>query len=155
MSTFRFVVNLRRTLAYDALIVLFPAKYDEIKACKNALKFARALLGIIKEVINPMFKIYELPEISVRIGLTYGYTLVVLYGNNSEKAHVDIIGSSISLASKILSIAKPNHVLVGESVHNILRLSAPINGGKFIEINLDRTKWKYISHFDPESMYRL
>jgi class 3 adenylate cyclase len=89
----------------DAVIVLFPAEYDEGKACKNALKCSKAILEIIKEVINPVFTAHELPEITVRIGLTYGYALVALYGNNLEKAHIDIIGSSISLASKIVSIA--------------------------------------------------
>ena len=104
----------------DAVIVVFPAESDSTKACKNALKCSKAILEIIKEVINPVFKAHELPEITVRIGLTYGYALVVLYGNNLEKAHIDIIGSSISLASKIVSIAKPNQVLVGESIYNIL-----------------------------------
>ena len=143
----------------DAVIVLFPAEYDCIKACKNALKCSTAILEIIKEVINPVFKAHELPEITVRIGLTYGYALVVLYGNNLEKAHIDIIGSSISLASKIVSIAKPNQVLVGESIYNILLSSVGhydfLNNSKFTEINLDPTKWKYLSHFDAESMYRV
>jgi adenylate cyclase len=105
----------------DAVIVLFPAEVDSIKACKYALKCSRAILKIIKEVINPVFKAYELPEITVRIGLTYGYALVMLYGNNLEKAHIDIIGSSISMASKIASIAKPNQVLLGEAIYNIHR----------------------------------
>ena len=77
-------------------------------------------MQIIKEVINPAFKANELPEITVRIGLAYGYALVVLYGKSLEKAHIDIIGSSISLAAKIASIAKPNQVLVGEYIYNIL-----------------------------------
>ena len=139
----------------DAVIVLFPAEYDELKACKNALKCSKAILEIIKQVINPEFKAHELPEITVRIGLTYGYALVVLYGNNLEKAHIDIIGSSISLASKIVSIAKPNQVLVGESIYNILLSSESISDSEFIEINLDPTKWKYLSHFDAESMDRV
>ena len=104
----------------DAVIVVFPAESDSIKACENALNCSKAILGIIKEVIDPVFKAHEIPEITVRTGLTYGYALVVLYGSNLEKAHIDIIGSSISLASKIVSIAKPNQVLVGESIYNIL-----------------------------------
>jgi class 3 adenylate cyclase len=143
----------------DAVIVLFPAESDSTKACKNALKCSKAILEIIKQVINPVFRAHELPEITVRIGLTYGYALVVLYGNNLEKAHIDIIGSSISLASKIVSIAKPNQVLVGESIYNILLSSVSHNDfltkNKFIEINLDPAKWKYLSHFDAESMYRV
>jgi adenylate cyclase len=143
----------------DAVIVLFPAEYGELKACINALKCSKAILEIIKQVINPVFKAHELPEITVRIGLTYGYALVVLYGNNLEKAHIDIIGSSISLASKIVSIARPNQVLVGESIYNIVLSSVShndfLNNSKFIEINLDPTKWKYLSHYDAESMYRV
>jgi adenylate cyclase len=139
----------------DAVIVLFPAEYDETKACKNALNCATSMLEIIREAINPAFKANALPEISVRIGLTYGYALVVLYGNSLEKAHIDIIGSSISLASKIVSIAKPNQVLVGESIYKILLSSESIRTSKFIEINLDPTKWKYLSRSDPRSMYRV
>ncbi|MGB0026103.1 MAG: adenylate/guanylate cyclase domain-containing protein [Nitrososphaeraceae archaeon] len=111
------------------------------------------------------FKIYdkcnELPEITIRIGLAYGYALVVLYGKSLEKAHIDIIGSSISLAAKIASIAKPNQVLVGEYIYNVLRLSSStspkdsLNNIKFIEVNLDPTKWKYLSHSDPQSRYRV
>src|SRR6266568_1286179 len=75
------------------LLYYFPAEDDDMKACKNALKCSKAILEIIKKVINPIFKGHELPEISVRIGLTYGYALVVLYGHDLEKAHLDIIGS--------------------------------------------------------------
>jgi adenylate cyclase len=145
----------------DAVIALFPAEYDEAKACKNALNCSRAVLEIIREVINPAFKANELPEITVRIGLAYGYALVVLYGKSLEIAHIDIIGSSISLAAKIASIAKPNQVLVGESIYNILLLSRTANrkdfldNSNFVELNLDPTRWKYLSHFDSESMYRV
>ena len=89
------------------------------------------------------------------------YALVVLYGKSLEKAHIDIIGSSISLAAKIASLAKPNQVLVGEHIYNIFHLSSStshkesLNNIKFIEVNLDPTRWKYLSHSDPQSMYRV
>jgi adenylate cyclase len=143
----------------DAVIALFPAEYDRTKACKNALNCSRAILQIIKEVINPAFKANKLPEITVRIGLAYGYALVVLYGKSLEKAHIDIIGSSISMASKIASLAKPNQLLVGEYIYNILLSSDSkkdfLNNITFVEVDLDPIKWKYLSHFDPESMYRV
>lgn len=141
----------------DAIIILFPADYDPTKACKNALNCSRAILQIIREVINPAFKANELPEITVRIGLAYGYALVVLYGKSLEKAQIDIIGSSISMAAKIASIAKPNQLLVGELIYNILNSKEKdfLNNSKFIEVNLDPIKWKYLSHFEAESMYRV
>jgi uncharacterized membrane protein YvlD (DUF360 family) len=67
---------------------LFPAEDDDVRACENALKCSKAILGIMKKVINPIFKAHELPQISVRIGLTYGIALVVLYGSSLEKAHI-------------------------------------------------------------------
>jgi adenylate cyclase len=144
----------------DGVIVLFPADYDRTKACENALNCSRAILEIIREVINPVFKENKLPEITIRIGLAYGHALVVLYGKSLEKAHIDIIGSSISLAAKIASIAKPNQVLVGEFIYNILVSSANhkdffLKKNKFVELNLDPIKWKYLSHSDPESMYHV
>jgi class 3 adenylate cyclase len=143
----------------DAVILLFPAEYDAAKVCQNALNCSRSLLEIVKEVINPAFKSIDLPEITVRIGLEYGYALVVLYGKNIEKAHLDIIGSSINLAAKIASIAKPNQVLAGEFIYYIIRSHADDNhsldDSRFEELKLDPAKWKYLSHFSPESMYRV
>jgi len=142
----------------DAVIVLFPAEYDPTKACKNALNCSRAILEIIREVIDPVFKTNDLPEITVRIGLAYGYGLVVLYGKSLERSYIDIVGSSISLASKI-ALAHPNQVLVGESIHNILLSSAHneefLQTIKFKEMNLDPIRWKYLSHSDPKSMYHV
>src|ERR671933_2325564 len=56
----------------DAVIALFPAEYDRTKACKNALNCSRTILEIINGAINPVFKAYNLPEITIRIGLAYG-----------------------------------------------------------------------------------
>ena len=143
----------------DAVIVLFPAKYDEAKACKNALDCSSAILEIIKEVINPAFKANELPEIKVRIGLAFGNALVVLYGTSLEKAHIDIIGSSISMAVKIASVAKPNQVLIGEFIYNILLSSSNhndfLNHSKFKEVKLDPIKWNYPSPSNPGHIYRV
>lgn len=139
----------------DAVIALFPGEYDKLKACNNALNSATSILQIIREVINPAFKENGLPEISIKIGLTHGYALVLLYGPSLEKAHIDLIGSSISLASKIVSIAKPNQVLIGESIYNIVMSSKSRNNSNFVEIILDPIRWKYLSRSDPDSMYRV
>src|ERR687883_739706 len=143
----------------DAVIVLFPAEYDPSKACKNALNCSRVISETIKEVLNPVFKTNGLPEITVRIGLAYGYGLVVLYGKSLEKSYIDIVGSSISLASKVASIAQPNQVLVGESIYNILVSSVKneefLRNIRFEEVNLDPIRWKYISRSDPKSMYHV
>ena len=76
-----------------------------------------------------------------------------------EEAHIDIVGSGISLASKIASIAQPNQILVGELIYNILVSSVKISEEflrniKFKELKLDPISWKYLSRSDPESLYR-
>src|ERR671932_2109646 len=50
----------------DAVIALFPAKHNRLKACKNALNCSRAILEIIRKILNPAFKANELYEITVR-----------------------------------------------------------------------------------------
>jgi adenylate cyclase len=140
----------------DGVIALFLTEYDKIKAFRNALDCSKAILEIIKKIINPAYKENQLPEITVRIGLAYGYGLVVLYGKNAEKAHIDLVGSSISLSAKIASFAKANQILLGESIYNILNpKSSPAIESTFREVKLDPTKWKYISRSDPESLYRV
>jgi adenylate cyclase len=143
----------------DAVITLFPAMYDDMLACKNALNCSITILDLITKVINPAFTVHDLPEITVKIGLAYGKASIVLYGKNLEKSHIDIIGPSISMASKIMSVARPNQVLVGESIYNILqssdRSSDFLKTKRFTEVVLDPIKWKYISRSDPESAYRV
>jgi adenylate cyclase len=140
----------------DAVISLFPAEYDQVKACENALSCSKAMLEIIREVINPAFKANGLAEITVRIGLAYGDALVVLYGKNLEKAHIDIIGSSISMAAKIASVAKPNQVLVGELIYNIfLSTFSTKNLKRFREVSFKSNKWNYRSHVNGRRIYRV
>jgi adenylate cyclase len=142
----------------DAVIVLFPAGYDEEKACKNSLSCSTAILQIIKEVLNYAFKANGLPEITVRIGLDYGDSLVMLYGKSLEKAHIDIIGSSISVAAKIAAIAQPNQILVGESIYNILiskNKNKFFHDNKFIQLRLDPIKWNYHSPFNSKVIYHV
>jgi adenylate cyclase len=69
----------------DEVISLFPAEYDQVKACKNALSCSKAMLEIIREVINPAFKANGLAEITVRIGLAYGDALIVIIWKKSRK----------------------------------------------------------------------
>ena len=143
----------------DAVIILFPAMYDEAIACRNALNCSMAILEIVTQVVNPAFKTSDLPEITVKIGLAYGKTLVVVYGRSIVRSHVDIVGSSISMASKITSIAKPNQVLVGERIHNILLSSVDsrsfLEKNRFVEVKLDITKWKYPSRSGAEHKYQV
>ena len=36
----------------DAIIVIFPTEYDQVKACRNALIFTTTILEIIRDILN-------------------------------------------------------------------------------------------------------
>lgn len=46
--------------------------------------------------------------------------MIVLYGKNVEIAHIDIIGSGISITAKITALAKPNQILISENIFNTI-----------------------------------
>jgi adenylate cyclase len=127
----------------DSVIGLFPAEFDKKKACINALNCAQGILSIINECINPILKENHLPEIKVRVGLDCGPSLVILYGKNIDTAPIDVVGPSISIASKIASAAQLNQVLVGQSLYDILASDDSFNH-RFINVKLTNVKWNYM-----------
>jgi len=127
----------------DSVIGLFPAEFDKKKACINALNCAHGILSIINDCINPILKENHLPEIKVRVGLDCGPSLVILYGKNVDTAPIDVVGPSISIASKIACAAQLNQVLVGQSLYDILAPDASFNH-RFINVRLTNVKWNYV-----------
>ncbi|MGB7677128.1 MAG: adenylate/guanylate cyclase domain-containing protein [Nitrososphaeraceae archaeon] len=101
----------------DSVIGIFPAEFDRKKACENALNCAKSILSIVRECINPILSDNNLPRIKLKVGLDYGQSMVILYGKNVDLAPIDLIGPSISIASKITSAAQPNQILAGQSVY--------------------------------------
>jgi adenylate cyclase len=84
----------------DAIIALFPVEYDSSQASKNAVDCANTMKEIIKKCINPELGARGLPKIGVKMTIDYGDVQVVLYGKSIDRSHIDIVGSSISMAAK-------------------------------------------------------
>ena len=126
----------------DAVIGIFPAEFDSQKACFNALDSAKTMIRIITKVINPV--LYNiLPQIQVKIGIDLGESMIVLYGKNLDTSHIDLIGSGISIASKITALAKPNQILFSENIfENIANVSKDI---KFEKLDIVDENWDYIN----------
>ena len=127
----------------DSVIGIFPAEFNRKKACKNALKCARSILFIIRECINPILGENNLSSITVKIGLDYGPSLVILYGKHVDVAPIDLIGPSISIASKITAAAQSNQILVGQSIYDIFASDETFRN-KFINFKLPDDKWNYV-----------
>lgn len=126
----------------DAVIALFPAGYDRRKASENALDCAREMHEIITGSINVEFVAHNMPEIGIKTSLDYGELLVVLYGKGSM-SHIDTVGSSISMASKMLAFAKTGQVIVGHSFYNNLA-NYERRSKDFKELRMSPKQWSYI-----------
>ena len=126
----------------DAVIGIFPAEFDSQKACFNALDSAKTMVRIITRVINPVLN-NKLPQIQVKIGIDLGESMIVLYGKNLDTSHIDLIGSGISIASKITALAKPNQILFSENIfENIANVSKDM---KFEKLDIVDESWDYIN----------
>jgi adenylate cyclase len=123
----------------DAIISLFPAEFDKGRASKNALECAKDMRRIIRECINPELSARGLPQLTVKMSIDYGDVQVVLYGKSIERSHIDIVGSSISMAAKMIPLAKTWQIVIGQSVSKNLEC-----GQNLIEMNVDPTRWTYV-----------
>jgi adenylate cyclase len=133
----------------DAIIALFPAEYDTGQASKNAVDCAKDMQRIVKECINPELSAREFPEISVKMSIDYGDVQVVLYGKSIDRSHIDVVGSSISMAAKMISLAKTWQIVIGQSMYE--NLDSKQN---FVEMNMDPTRWTYVNE-NSGSSYKL
>ena len=61
---------------------------------------------------------YDYPDLFVKIGVDFGTNMIIRYGSDAEKSHVDILGPTMNIAAKIQGKAKPQEILIGEDVYN-------------------------------------
>ncbi len=99
--------------------------------------------SVIGICINPILGENNLPSITVKIGLDYGPSLVILYGKHVDVAPIDLIGPSVSIASKITAAAQSNQILVGQSIYDIFASDQTFRN-KFINFKLPDDKWNYV-----------
>ena len=124
----------------DAVIGLFPIAYNEAEEFESVIICGISMINSINNIINPVLRKNKLPEIAVKIGMEFGDLLVMLYGKDMSKSQVDLIGSTMSVASKITSIAKHNQILVGKNLYD--KLQNTFFKEKFFKVERD-SKWSF------------
>jgi adenylate cyclase len=60
-----------------------------------------------------------------------------------KKPHLDILGYTINIASKMTNFAKPNQIIIGEEVYRNLDIQ---NKRKFQKLNIRNSDWNYINN---------
>jgi adenylate cyclase len=97
--------------------------------CINALECACSMIKVVRQGINPILNQYDYPELSVRIGIDVGENAVVQFGWDTytshgklimKRPHFDILGYTISIATKMTTFAKPDQIVIGQLVYDVL-----------------------------------
>ena len=113
----------------DAILAFFTVNIidDPYLPCLNAINYARSMIKIVRQGLNPILDQNGYPELGVRIGidvgdqnavLQYGWDIIHTLDTNKhkqiiKKPHYDIIGYTISVAVKMTGLAKPNRFIIG------------------------------------------
>ena len=121
--------------AGDAVIAFFPELKEFGNMAENAVRCANSMNMLIKYSLNPIFSSLGLPNISVRIGVDAGKNRIVFLGSEP-----DLIGHSITIVSKILPLAQPNQITIGDAVYQLLPVEF---AEQFTKINPDDKRWNY------------
>ena len=124
----------------DAVLAYFNAENELIYPADNIINCAKSMLKVITVRINPILTISGYPPLAAKIGIDHGQNIIVRYGSDIKKSHVDILGPSMNMAAKIQNMAEPNQLLIGEDVYNKLH---PETQKSFKKKTFSETKWKY------------
>jgi adenylate cyclase len=143
----------------DAILAFFVAEGDQYLPSVNAVNCARSMIKIIREGINPILNQYDYPDMTVRVGIDIGENVVVQYGSNTQTVegrqlrwpHYDILGYTINVAAKMTSVAKPDQIVIGQMVYDLLddRQKSTFN---LLQINPEI--WSYMSD-QSDGIYKL
>ena len=124
----------------DAVLAYFNAENELIYPADNIINCAKSMLKVITVGINPILTISGYPPLAAKIGIDHGQNIIVRYGSDIKKSHVDILGPSMNMAAKIQNMAEPNQLLIGGDVYNKLH---PETQKSFKKKIFSETKWKY------------
>ena len=124
----------------DAVLAYFNAENDLIYPADNIINCAKSMLRVLTDGINPILTISGYPPLAAKIGIDHGQNIIVRYGSDKRKSHVDILGPSMNMAAKIQNMAKPNQLLIGGDVYDKLH---PETQKSFTKKIFSKTKWKY------------
>lgn len=122
--------------------------YNYIRCIQDSIHCAYTMIKVIQEGINPILNQYDYPELNARIGIDFGEIAIVQYGWDIDeyekivfrKPHFDLIGYTISMAVKMTTLAKTNHIVLGQKLFDLLNKKEQ-EGFKKLQTNPDI--WNY------------
>jgi class 3 adenylate cyclase len=110
----------------DAVLFYFPK--DSPKSLDCALECTTKMLEA-SEMMNKIFKNKKMPKIQYRISLDYGPLMIA---NCMTSLSKDIFGPTVNLCVKLNHMAKPDGIVIGSDMYQIVKKSKQY---KFTEVN--------------------
>jgi len=118
----------------DALLYYFPKTESEDQAPFEEMLHCCMKLIEARTTINLLLGAENLPEVSYRISAMYGPVRVAIVATSTID---DIFGSTVNSCSKINSLAKPNTLVIGESLYQKVKDIKEYKFEKISEYTID------------------
>lgn len=125
----------------DAVIGYFVDDSSQ-SVCNSSVSCAESMIKVLKLGINPILEENGLFPLQVKIGIDHGEVVIVRYGDDPDKDHVDLLGPSINIAAKIQALAQPDQIMIGSDVYERLHDSIM---DYFVPLTLSEQQWNYRS----------
>jgi len=121
------------------------------KGVKRAVASALTMMATNQYLIRPILLATPVPEVSFRISIDYGAVTIARLGA-AQRFNANVaIGASANFASKMLALAQPGEIVLGESVRDALPITRQI---LYTELVTNETGWSYIATGRPYPLYR-
>jgi adenylate cyclase len=115
----------------DAILAFFivASQNDLYLRCINAVECGCTMIKVVRQGINPILNQSDYPELGIRIGIDVGKNAVVKFGWNTytvdgmviaKAPYFDVLGYTISIATKMTAFAKPDQIIIGQLVYDVL-----------------------------------
>ena len=138
----------------DAVLAFFivDSPNNMYLRCINALECACSMSKVVRQGLNPILNQYDYPELKVRIGIDVGENAVVQFGWDTytidgkvitKSPHFDILGYTISIATKMTAFAKPDQIVIGQLIYDVLEEDKQ---STFRLLPINRQIWDYFSN---------
>lgn len=136
----------------DAILAFFLADWSNLRVpCANAVACAQAMIKVMDQGVNPILNQYDYPELHVRVGIDVGDNVVVQYGWDAhtledgvqiKRPHLDILGYTINVTTKMTALANPDQIVIGQFVYEALD---DAQKKRFAPVKVSPQIWDYVS----------
>ena len=103
----------------DGILFYFPKQSTITDDYDLSLNCGAKIIQATK-MINNILKKRKMPAIHYRVSLDYGPIMIAKYSTSSC---VDIFGPTVNLCSKINHLAKPDQLVIGSDLYQIIKKS--------------------------------